>query len=230
MDPTLSLAIVMLIAFLGFTVVILIGLPAIDASKQQTTLKDAESAAQLIDNAIRGVVADGKGAIRVIDLTSPEFVSVPQEDAFEFKATANIELFEHLSRRFAGNIVYIAGSDVSCSEGEQNITVENSRVLAVFQKIAKTAPYSSIDTARNLLSIREKPSGTALAIANSSIVIDDNQASASGNGYSELLRSGSSLPACTAHFFINSTSTDYDAYYTLYSGADFLVLDIRNPR
>jgi len=81
-----------------------------------------------------------------------------------------------------------------------------------------------------VLSIKEKSSETTVSIVNSSIVIDGNQSSSTGNGYSELLRSGTSLPECTVHFFINSTSSDYDIFYTLYSGADFFVVDIRNVR
>ena len=229
MNPVLSMAILLLIAVIAFSIVLGIGIPVIDASKDQAVFRDAENAGKLLDNAIRSVASEGKGALRVMEFVSPEFVSVPEENALEFKLVAGAELLEHLTRRFAGSIAYISGSDVLCTS-DGNITVENSRVQAVFQKIARTSPYSSIDTARNILSIKEKGSGTTVTVANSSIVIDDNQSSASGNGYSELLRSGTSLPACTVHFFINSTSSDYDVYYTLYSGADFLVADIRNVR
>lgn len=229
MNPVLSMAVLLLIAVVAFSIVLGIGLPVIDASKQQALFRDAENAGKLIDNAIRDIAAEGKGAVRVIEFTSPEFVSLPEEDALEFKMTSGAELLEHLTRRFVGSIVYISGSDVSCTS-DGNITVENNRIQAVFQKVSKASPYSNIDTARNLLSIKEKGSGTTVSITNSSIVIDGNLSSASGNGYSELLRSGSSLPACTVHFFINSTSSDYDAYYTLYSGADFLVVDVRNVK
>ncbi len=228
MNPIMSMAILMFIAVVAFAIVLGIGVPIIDASKQQATFKDAETAARLIDNAISQVALEGKGTVRVIEFTPPEFASLPEEDALEFKMTSGIELLEHLTRRFVGNIVYISGSDVSCSDNDHNMTIENNRILTVFQKIPKTSPYSNIDTARNILSVKEKGSGTTVSITNSSIVVDDNQSSASGNGYSELLRSGSSLPACTVHFFINSTSSDYDIYYTLYSGADFLVVDVRN--
>ena len=229
MNPVFSMAILFLIAVVAFAIVLGIGIPIIDASKQRATFKDAENVAKLLDNAIRQVASEGKGTVRVIEFTSPEFASLPEEDALEFKIIAGSELLEHLTRRFAGNILYISGSDVSCTSNG-NITMENNRIQAVFQKIPKTSPYSNMDTARNILSIKQKDSSTTVSIANSSIVIDDNQSSASGNGYSELLRSGSSLPACTAHFFINSTSSDYDVFYTLYSGADFLVMDVRNVR
>lgn len=228
MNPILSMVALLLIAVIGFTIVLGIGIPIIDASKELTTFKDAESIAKLIDNTIINVVAEGNGAVRVLDFTSSEFISIPNEDALEFKMTTGTELLEYLTRRFVGNIVYISGSDVSCSDSGQNFTIENNRISAVFQKITKTSPYSNIDTARNVLSIKEKSSETTVSIANSSIVIDDNQSSSTGNGYSELLRSGTSLPECTVHFFINSTSSDYDIFYTLYSGADFLVVDIRN--
>ena len=227
MNSLISLVILLLIAIIGFTIVLGVGIPAVDATKDQSTFRDAEASAKLLDNAIRGVAADGKGAVRVLNLKQ-EFVSIPEEDALEFSMTAGIELIEHRTRRIAGGIAYISGNDVSCSESGQNMTMENALIAVNFQRVVKTTPYANIDTAGNILSMREKASGITVNIANSSIVVDDNQSSASGNGYSEILRTGVGLPVCTAHFYINSTSADYDIFYMLYSGADFLVMDVRN--
>jgi len=63
----------------------------------------------------------------------------------------------------------------------------------------------------------------------SSIVVDGDPATSSGNGVSYLERIGQDMPKCRAHFSMNST-VSYDIYYTLYSGADFLSVDVRNVR
>ncbi len=224
------MAILLLIAIVTFTVVLGIGLPAVDSSRQIANFKDAEAAARLLDNAIRNVASEGKGATRVLEFNSPPLESLPDEDAFEFRMTASTQLLEYLTRRFTGNIVYVSGSDVSCSDNGRNITAENGRISVVFQKIEKTAPAASIDTSKNILSVKEKSSATTIAIINSSIVLDGNQSTSTGTGYSQLLRSGSSLSSCSVFFFVNSTSSDYDVYYTLYSGADFVVIDVKNVR
>ena len=134
-------------------------------------------------------------------------------------------VIEYLSRKVAGNIVQIAGSDVSCSDAA-NLTLENSFLRVDLKNVAQAAPAASINTNDTMLAVKEKSGGTTVAFVNSTIVIDGDPATSSGTGYSEILKKGRDLPSCTAHVFVNST-VNYDIYYTLYAGADFLVMDVR---
>jgi hypothetical protein len=101
--------------------------------------------------------------------------------------------------------------------------MENSYLRAEFQKVNKS---SNIDTGKNILRLTEKQTGRSIDIVNSSIVIDGNIATSGGVGYSEILESGRNLPVCVVHVFVDS-SVDYDVFYKLYSGADFLTTEIR---
>ncbi len=225
MNPLVSTLFLILIMIIAIGVVLNVGMPAVNMAKEASAMKDAESAVKLIDNYIREVREEGSGSERRLKFNSPgEFTVSSDEDSIQFKLLSGAELFEYFSRRLAGSLFYISGSDVKCSAGT-NLTLENTFIKAVFQKVDKTSPLASIDTKSNIMSIEEKISGTAVPFTNASVFVDS--ASGSGTGYSELLASGTSLPSCTAHFFINSTS-DYDIYYTLYAGADFIVADVRN--
>ena len=124
-------------------------------------------------------------------------------------------------------MMYISGNDVDCYENG-NITMENSYLKAVFQRVDQSSPLSSINTANNILALEEKTYNTYIYPENTSILIDDDPSTAYGTGYSELSGSGKGLPVCQVHFYVNSSATSYDVYYILYAGADFLVIDVRN--
>ena len=91
----------------------------------------------------------------------------------------------------------------------------------------KYAQDTAIVTDRLLLQLTEKTNNITTYVGNSSIVINEDPATSVGVGYSEISRSGTNLPLCQVHAFVNMT-TDYDVYYKLYAGADFLVIEVRN--
>ncbi len=227
-NPLLSSVFLFLIFVIAVGIVLNVGLPAVDKATDTAKFSDVLNTMKLIDNAIREVVMEGTGAKRLVKFPSPgEFEVIPQEDAIQFKMQG-LQIIEYLSRKITGNIVQIAGSDVSCTDSA-NLTLENSFLRVDFRKVPETTPHSAINTNDTILAIKEKSSGTIATFANSSIVIDGDATTINGTGYSEILRKGKDMAACTAHVFVNSTA-DYDVYYTLYAGADFIVADVRNPR
>jgi hypothetical protein len=222
MNPLFSMLFLILIVIIAIAFVLSGGKSVIDKATDTEKFREAEDVMRFIDNSISSVAEEGAGAKRILEFTSPGyFETIPQEDVVQFHAESSI--IEYLSRKITGNLVYISGDDVSCSSGN-NLTMENSYLKAVFQKVD---PISPVNTENNIIMLKEKTLGTELYPTNTSIIIDDNPATAYGNGYSEILKIGDNLPSCTVHFFVNST-VSYDLYYTLYAGADFLVIDVRN--
>lgn len=227
MNPLISSMILILVMVIAIGIVINIGMPAVNTAKEAAGMKEAESAIKTLDNYVKEVRSEGSGSERRIRFTSPgEFIASSDEDSIQFESVSDVELFEYFTRRADGNLIYISGSDVACSSGS-NLTMENSFVKAVFQRIPKASPLAAIDTKSNILTMQEKSSSSTASFSNTTVFVDG--VSGNGTGYSEILPStgGTTLPSCTVHFFINSTS-DYDIYYTLYAGADFLVAEIRN--
>ena len=227
MNPMISMMIVLMIGVSALVIVMNFGKPSIDTAKIFVRIKEAESSLKLIDNYLREVSAEGLGASRTVSINiDTEFRATAADDSMQFKIDSISGIFDYLSRKTDGNMVYISGNDVDCSD-TGNFTMENSFLKAVLQKVSKATPMTAIDTTRNIINITEKTNNNVINFMNSSIIIDNNATTINGTGYSELSAVGSNLPLCQAHFFINST-VSYDVYYTLYAGADFLVAEIRN--
>jgi len=135
---------------------------------------------------------------------------------------ANLKIFTTDYGRFVKQgIMHIYGSDVFCDD-TGNITMENSAVKIIFRK-----SVNSVDTSQIIINMTEKRSGDVISFTNSSVIIDSNESSVSGSGYTELLESGSNMPLCVLHAKINSTLS-YDVFYTLYAGADFIEIRVEN--
>ncbi len=227
-NPLFSAVFLVLVFVIGVAVVLNIGLPAVDHALGSSKFGDAFNVMKLIDNSIREVVMEGRGAKRLLRFTSPgEFEVIPQEDALQFRMQGP-QIVEYLSRKFFGDVAHIGGGDVNCSDSG-NISMENSYVRIDMKKVPEASPHSPINTNETILAIKQKSTETTVGISNSSIIIDNDPATSAGTGFSELLKKGRDLPSCTAHVFVNSTVI-YDVYYTLYSGADFVVADVRHLR
>jgi flagellin-like protein len=230
----LTLIILFAIVVTAIVIVIVTSQPTVETALSSTDIKNAENILKTIDDNIREVAREGPNSTRVVAFTAPKrFETIPEEDAVQFSTTSGI--FEYLTRVFSNNFVYIAGSDVRCAQedgdndGDNDLVLENQRIKGVFLSVAKSTPYASYDTASTLLRVVEKTGNNTIIFTNTSVVIDDNLLTTSGNGYSEISSSGQALPSCQVHFFMNST-VDYDIYYKLYAGADFFVVEVRNIR
>jgi len=234
MNVLISMAIIVMMTIMAIGLMMTISTQTVESAKAYSQVSEVEQFLNQVDNAIKEVSSEGQGATRVLKVvTKGEFVVDENEESIHYH-TPTAGSFEYLSRRLYGNMLYIAGSDVNCYEsdangdGKKEIVAENTYLKAVFQKINRTASLASMNTEKNILSLTEKNSGATLTLSNSSIVIDENLTTSYGSGYSEILKPGNNLPLCRVHFYINSTAMTYDIYYTLYSAADFLVVDVRN--
>lgn len=233
----LSLVMVFAIALAAILIALNFGQPIIDLAQTSSEIRDAEITMRFMDNYMREVAQEGNGSIRKYPFTAPKrFEVLKDEDAIVFVGEGSPSLVDFNTRSKKENLLYIAGSDVNCREADGNsdgitdLILDNTYVRFVFNKTARTDPFSNIDTNYAMLNMTQKSTGTSIIPVNSSIFIDDNSSSSYGNGYSELLRTGNNLPFCTVHFFVNSTPAKYDVYYRLYSAADFLSVQIRNIR
>ncbi len=233
----LSLVMVFAITLFAAMLVLNFGKPLIDSAKSSSELKSAEITMQFMDNYLRELAREGNGSARKYSFIAPKrFEALKEEDAIAFGGETFASLFDFNTRTKKESLLYIAGSDVRCAEqdgnsdGATDLIIENTFVRFAFNKTARATPYSSIDTNYAILNMTQKTNGVSILPVNSSIYIDDNSSSSYGIGYSELSRSGSALPFCTVHFFVNASTVSYDIYYRLYAGADFLAVSVRNIR
>ncbi|MBS3053872.1 MAG: hypothetical protein J4469_05210 [Candidatus Aenigmarchaeota archaeon] len=228
MEQLLTVMILTAVIITAIGLVVSVSNPLIESSKETASMRDAEYLIKLIDDSVREVVKEGTNSRRMLNIRSAgEVETLPEEDAIQIGFSSRAGLADYLTRLLKGNILFIAGNDVSCSN-LTNITMENTFINVTFKKTQRTSPLAQINTTENIVSMHEKTGNTRVSFVNSSIIINDNQSTSRGTGYSELLRSGKSMPSCTTHFFVNNSAIEYDIYYTLYAGADFLTIDVRS--
>jgi hypothetical protein len=218
----ISWVIVLVLVIIGIAVVLSSGFPVIETSKSSVALAEAEHFLSQLDSAISEVAQEGIGSSRLLRVPPGDYRLI--DSGVEFRTIGSS--FEPLSRRLSGSLVAIGGSDATCAGEPYGVTpayrLENSFIRAYLQQQS-----ASVDTKSNVLAIQSKHNNLTIEPADTSIVIDGQAASSAGSGFSELLREGSGQPYCRVRYFVNGTRS-YDVFYTLYAGADFLQVEVRN--
>jgi len=215
-----SIAIVIAASIVAITIVLNIGLPVVNTALNDYSIKKSAALMHVMDNYMEEVMNEESGSIRELDAVNDagDIRINSETNSIE----ANLKIFTTDYGRFVKQgIMHIYGSDVFCDD-TGNITMENSAVKIIFRK-----SVNSVDTSQIIINMTEKRSGDVISFTNSSVIIDSNESSVSGSGYTELLESGSNMPLCVLHAKINSTLS-YDVFYTLYAGADFIEIRVEN--
>jgi hypothetical protein len=228
MDPLVSITLITLFSIVSIGLVLMIGNVIVSTAEDSSHFQEAESIMARLRDYISQVVSEGNGSSRAMSMS-------PKAGHFEMNMPANTiiyymdgpEIFEHFSRKADGELFSISGNDADCKQDNNYIYMQNSRLNATFQRKGNQTSWVALNTSDIMRSIMQVDSNTSIILANSSVMIDDQPQSSYGNGYSELLNEEENQPFCIVHFFINSTCCAYDIYYTLFSGADFLVQEIR---
>lgn len=229
MNPLVSVMIVTLFIMIAMGIVLVSGKPLIAKAEAATSLREAEGIMAQLNNYIRQISSEGAGSSRKITINSKDgsFEVSSSQDSIIYKLEGP-PFYDYLSRKNVGDIYFIGGGDVDCYESGNHLIMENSRINASFQLIGSPDYWDSIDTSSNIEMLRQKDAGLTVYIVNSSVLVNDIAQTGYGNGYSEILKTGTKLPFCVVHFHVNSSyGKPYDIYYTLFNGADFIVQEVR---
>jgi hypothetical protein len=219
-SSVLTFTVLVLIAAVSVAIALTAARNVFNSAVTTIDVKDAESVLATLSDRMWEVASEGNGSARVVPISVTGTFTVSQKEGdIEFMAPA-ARGFEYLTRVQRGDIMYIAGNDVACEAGD-TLIMENSYLRAEFQSV-----QGDVDTGKNILRLTEKQTGRSIDVVNSSIIIDGAEQTQRGTGYSELPESGRNLPVCVVHVFVHS-SVDYDVYYRLYAGADFLTTEVR---
>lgn len=235
MDNLIGIVILIAISMMATVIVLSSAIPTVSSTTKSSEIKSAESAMLFIKNAVEDVIKEGAGSSRIISLVTPGgFETIPEENSIVYSAQVDFEVMQYLSRKYVNSILYISGNNVNCFEADENadgstdLVIENNLLRAAFAKTARATPLQAINTKNAIISMKEKSGNTTISFVNTSVYVN-NFSSSVGTGYSEILKLGRNMPFCQVHFLINSTVV-YDLYYKLYSGADFIVAEVKNIR
>ncbi len=229
-NPLLSSSFIVLFVFAGIIIVITTLKPMIGESQSILQLTESEQKIKTIENYIEEIRTEPIGAKRRIEFENimPKIFIDSKADEIYTEHRIKGESIAYGSRKEEGNFIRIGGNDVSCSDVGSFFKMENSHIRVYIQDV-NCSTAGCLDTSLNIKNITQKDKDVTISFVNSSVVLNNDYSTATGTGYSQLLRAGTDLPLCTVHFSVNSTK-DYDIFYTLYAGADFLDIRIENIR
>ena len=215
MNVIVSWVLVVLLIVSGISLVALIATPVLDRSKAALELQNAENALDGFVDAVKAVAAEGNGSSRVVSIPQGEWDL--QNNTVSYRiATDALEA----GTREVSDIEKLSGSDAQCYE-RNDFIMENSLLLVKLRR------QQGEVTSDNILEIRNKGTGTAVTPEDSSITIDGVASSRAGAGFSEI--SEASGAKCTVRYPLDSKAgISYGIFYTLYSGADFLTVEVEN--
>lgn len=220
---------VMLFVLVAIGMAITMGNEIIGKAQATSHIQEAESTMKHVRDYIYQVASEGNGSSRALSLNVKDgyFEADVPKNTISYHING-FGVLDYLSRKYENGIYTISGNDVRCWKDDDYLYMENSEIQVKLIRNGTSENWVPItnDIIKNITRV---DTGNNFNITNSSILIDGELSSTSGNGYTELLQEETSLPFCRAHLFINSSFSEYEVFYTLFSGADFFVQEIRGP-
>ncbi len=208
--------------------------PVLKEGKIIQSYNSAKQIMNAVDTVINELIYEAPGSVRTIEIATDEgdFVVLGNEDKLKF-ALKDVSIIEPGARVKEGNIIITAGPSVRAYESDVNndglteLVLENDAVLFAVRKYGNSTDHVPINTANIIPLITNKRTGISVTPI-SSIKIEDRYDSSYGNGYSELTREGYELESSGIVIYMNSSSYDYEALFTLGAGNDFIELEIKH--
>ncbi len=232
-----SFVMVAVISIIAVSVVLSIGLPAIDRAKDAALISEAKNIMQTIDSTARQVLFEGSGAQRVFSISSTggDYFAEKDTDRILFKLNSISNVIDPGTRKMEGNLLISAGTDVKASEydansdGTSELVLENSRILFAVKKLGNSLSYAAVNNSQLVKLIQLKENSMNITPSDSSTILDNNLLSLSGTGYTQLMQTGDLLREASIKVYIQSNSgANYEIWYTLRSNADFVLEEVKN--
>ncbi len=232
-----SFVMVAAISIISVSIVLSIGLPAIDRGKDAALISEAKNIMQTIDSAARQVLFEGNGAQRVFSISSTggDYFVEKDTDSIKFKLNSISNVIDPGTRKTEGNLLISAGTDVKASEYDANsdgtgeLVLENTRILFAVQKLGNSSSYVTVNNSRIVKLIQLKENSMNITPTDSSTIVDNSILSVNGTGYTQLTQTGDLLREASIKAYIESGSgANYEIWYTLRSNADFILEEVKN--
>jgi type II secretory pathway pseudopilin PulG len=234
--PIITTVLIIFVSVIVITLVLLVGLPAIQRAKESGIINEAMQNMRLLDNLIREVASEGVGSLRTMQLrvSGGTYTINEKTNSIDFVFTVKSGIIQPGAFIQEGNLIMSAGANARAREydldgdGETELVLENEILRIGIKKVGSRASPQSINTSELIKILNFKENNANVTPSDSSIFIDDFADSYYGTGYTELVRAGDHLTKAEAIASVNSTFIYYEVLFTLQSGADFLLMKVQN--
>lgn len=237
-NPFIATVYVIAITFTGITLVLTIGIPTINKARELSLINEAIQNMRVIDNTIRQVASEGIGSLKTIQvkITDGEIKVNSLINSVDFNYLVKYGSIEPGTLIQEENLEFGAGVNAKASEYDFNndnvtdLVLENEILRVAIQKVGSAKSQAPINTSNNIKLIQLIEKNFNVTPTDSSVVLDGFADTGWGNGYSQLVKTGTRLAKAEAIVVINATSVYYEIVYTLPSGADYLLARVQNAR
>lgn len=220
---------------LGSTLIVLNSImPFIEEGKDVQSFTEAKETLAALDQSMQQLLTEAVGARRQIDLNIRDGKLIVAGD--EEKIKLRLEGFSLPSAGATvqeGNIVIQGGSTIDAveedinSDGNTDLVLRNSALTLAIRKIGNSTSWASLNTSTMITEIFNNRTSARIR-PGSGIYINDNTATAAGNGYTALTNQGKNIESAAILAFVNSSSgITYEALFTLSAGTDFIDLQVK---
>jgi len=220
-----SAVLYLLISAVVVIVVLEGGIPII--KKMQDKALFTKKRAEFTDLAqqVEQLSKEEQGSQRIIPLEVEKGSLRVEDDKIKWVLDTNAEILEPGSKISVGDVNILSNADVKAywSEEENAYIIENSYVKFNFARIGSHDEWQDYSTADIIKKITLKPTSAELP-GNFRFYLDNNAATANGNGYTWLSQEGSNLDKASLYALMNSSeNVTYTLKLTLYADTDYII-------
>ncbi len=228
-SPILSGVLFIAIVNIAVIIVTQTGMPAIEKMQDAAAIDQAKDTLTTLDKVIREVAAEGKSSTRVvpIQLKKGTLTVDNESDKIYYLIETAAEVISPRTKVNIGNLYFASNANVIVEDNGTHFIMENEHEKIAFHKLGNTSSFVSINASTVMDYMYLKDTGTYLP-ATLSVIVDNDPLQEAGNGYTmaETLGTGLMRGRIIAH--VNQSVSDYDIYFTLEGGADFMQVEVRN--
>ncbi|MCK4968618.1 MAG: hypothetical protein KAS12_06185, partial [Candidatus Aenigmarchaeota archaeon] len=205
------------------------GMPAIEKMQDVSAIDQAKDMLANLDKVIREVATEGKSSTRVvpIQLKKGELYVDNESDKIYYLIETESQVVSPRTKVKVGNLYFASNANVEVQDNGTHFIMINEHEKIAFKKLGNSSNFVSINASELMTYMYLKDTGTYLG-ANLSIVVDDDATQEAGNGYTLAEATGTGLMRGRIIVHVNQSVSDYDIYFTLEGGADFMQVEVRN--
>jgi len=235
-SPIISTVLIILLGFVTVSIVLFVGLPAIEKARESAVLNEAMQNMKAIANTIEEVALEGVGSLRSLQIkvTAGNYKVNEKTNSIDFTHFMKSGIVQPGAFLEEGDVILTCGANARAYEedfdydGETDLVLENEILRVVILKNGTKTSQVSMNTSKLIKMINLKETNVNVTPSDSLIMLDDYIESSYGFGYSELVKVDDHLARAEAIVHMSTTFVSYDILYTLQSGADFVMVKIQN--
>lgn len=222
-SPLIAGVLYFAIAIAGITIVVQTGTPALTKMKDVAAIDQAKDSLSNLDRIISLVSEEGRGSARVVPLQIKKgaITISPQTDTISYELETSADVISPRTRKQVGSLVFSSEATVSVYNDSGSWILENEHLRVNITKGGTESSFVPLNSSQLVKQVYFKDKSTSLD-GTVSIILDDNIASETGNGYTYAEQAGANLPRGRIVAYMNTTDASYKVYFTLQSGSDFL--------